>query len=309
VEVARRLLAAAHREKEIQTAGTRARSGRRVVAVVAFISLPLFAAGLYGMLGRPGLADLPLAARLQAAPETQDIADLVSRVEAQLSHNPEDGRGWDVLAPIYLRMGRAEDSATAFANAIRLLGPSAARESGRGEALVTNAGGVVTEEAEKAFHAALKLDPKQVRARFFLARAAEQAGRGDEAASVYRSLLAEAPADAPWRSLVSRALTETALGDEGKLPAVDPGQLANVTPEERMKTIHGMVEKLAGEAKEHPGDLGQQLRLIRAWAMLGDADKSKAALDAAREHFADDAKARQRLDDLALGLGLSGGPA
>jgi cytochrome c-type biogenesis protein CcmH len=310
VEVARRLLAAAHREKESGAAGiSRAVLGRRVVAVIAFIALPLFAAGVYGMLGRPGLPDLPLAARLDAAPETQDIATLVSRVEAQLSHNPEDGRGWDVLAPIYLRMGRSQDSATAYANAIRLLGDSAEREAGRGEALATSAGGVVTAEAEKAFRAALKLDPKQVRARFFLARADEQAGKEAEAANTYRSLLANAPAGAPWRPLVSRALTETALGDEGKMPAVDPSLLADTTPQERMKTIHGMVEKLAGEAKDNPGDLGRQLRLIRAWAMLGEADKSKAALKAAKAHFAGDAQASRRLDDLALGLGLSGGPA
>jgi cytochrome c-type biogenesis protein CcmH len=41
-------------------------------------------------------------------------ADLVARVEAHLRQHPEDGRGWDVLAPVYLRMGDYTQAADAF---------------------------------------------------------------------------------------------------------------------------------------------------------------------------------------------------
>jgi cytochrome c-type biogenesis protein CcmH len=61
--------------------------------------------------------------------------------------------------------------------------------------------------------------------------------------------------------------------------------------------------------KETPGDLGGQLRLVRAWAMLGDADRAKAAAASARAALKDDAAAVRRIDDLMLGLGLRDGPA
>ncbi len=41
-------------------------------------------------------------------------ADLVARVEAHLREHPEDGRGWDVLAPVYMRMGDFTQAADAF---------------------------------------------------------------------------------------------------------------------------------------------------------------------------------------------------
>ena len=73
-----------------------------------------------------------------------------------------------------------------------------------------------------------------------------------------------------------------------------------------LQTIRGMVEGLAARLKDQPHDLGGQLRLMRAWAMLGDAAKAKAAAAAATGAFAGDDAALRRIDDLLLGLGLSG---
>ncbi len=52
-----------------------------------------------------------------------DMAVALSRVETHLQLNPTDGRGWEVLAPFYMRAGRYDDAARAFANAATHLGP------------------------------------------------------------------------------------------------------------------------------------------------------------------------------------------
>ena len=61
-------------------------------------------------MGSPELANQPQSERLEAAAEQRSIAELVSKVEARLEQNPEDGRGWDVLGPVYMRLGRYDDA-------------------------------------------------------------------------------------------------------------------------------------------------------------------------------------------------------
>ena len=63
-----------------------------------------------------------------------------AQAEAFLAENPEDVRGWEVLAPVYLQMGRGGDAVVAFRNAMRLDGETAMRQTGLGEALVATAG-------------------------------------------------------------------------------------------------------------------------------------------------------------------------
>src|SRR5690606_21621537 len=89
---------------------------RRIAAVAAVVLMPALALGLYVSVGSPQLPDAPLAARLSAPPESQDTAVLVARVEAHLADNPDDLRGWQVLAPVYVRLGRDRNAVDAFAN-------------------------------------------------------------------------------------------------------------------------------------------------------------------------------------------------
>src|SRR6516164_26380 len=106
VEVSRRLIAAADAQPAPPSDVPSASWRRRAVAIVALVLLPLGATGLYLALGSPLLPDQPLAPRLAAARGDQSVDTLIAQVEAHLERNPEDGRGWEVIAPVYLRLGR-----------------------------------------------------------------------------------------------------------------------------------------------------------------------------------------------------------
>src|SRR5262249_32469898 len=136
------------------------------------VLLPAGALTLYLLLGSPQLPGEPLAARLAAPAANRPIESLIAQVENHLERNPDDGRGWEVLAPVYMRVGRFDDAVRAWRNAIRLNGTSAVREADLGEAQVAAANGVVTEEAKAAFDRALKLDAQNVMARFYTGMAA-----------------------------------------------------------------------------------------------------------------------------------------
>jgi cytochrome c-type biogenesis protein CcmH len=202
VEVGRRLLAAADKIADFSQNST----ARRAAALIALAVIPTVALGLYLLLGSPDLSGAPLSSRLAAAPENQDIALLVRRVESHLADQPDDGRGWEILAPIYLRMGRVNEAVKARTNALRLLGSNAAREVDLGEALVAEANGVVTAEARAAFERASVLDPRHPKARFFLGLAAEQDGRLKDAKTIWQGLVNDAPEGAPWLGVVRTAL-------------------------------------------------------------------------------------------------------
>jgi cytochrome c-type biogenesis protein CcmH len=303
-EVARRLL---HAESLTPQAPMRANpaAARRITALVALCGIPLVALGLYLSLGSPRLPGQPLAARLAEPPAPDDIAALIARVEEHLARAPEDGRGWEVIAPVYLRLGRAADAAAAYRNAIRLNGSSAARQTGLGEAVLAAEGGVVTAEARQAFERASEAEPAAPAPRFYLALAAEQEGRQAEAATMLRALLAEAPADAPWRGPVEIALARLDPADGSGVPSQsDVAAAEAMAPDERNAMIEGMVASLAKRLESEPDDVDGWLRLIRSYVVLGRTDDAADAARAALAGVQADTD-RARVEALIADLGVT----
>jgi cytochrome c-type biogenesis protein CcmH len=286
---------------------------RRSAAVMALIGLPIVAVTIYLPLGSPRLGDFPLAARSRAPDVAQPLDNMVAQVEAHLEKNPTDGRGWNVLAPVLARLGRLDDAVRAYRNSITYNGDSPERRSDLGEALATAAGGVVTAEAKAEFERAVAMNADEVKARYFLGLAAEQDGRGSEAASIWRAMLAKAPPDAPWRPLVQAALARV-----GGVPAPSLGAQAPALSKEAMaaakdmneadrgEMIRGMVERLATRLKQNGDDVEGWLRLVRAYMVMGDRDKARSALGDARQAVANDAARLRQLNEGLKDLGLDG---
>ena len=180
IEVSRRLLAAADSEDKAADAPLPATAARRrrLVAATALVVIPLGVATLYLTLGSPDLPGQPLATR-SAALQGQSIESLIAQVEAHLAQNPGDGRGWEVIAPIYLRMGRSEAAVNARRNALRINGETAERRAELGEALVALGNGVVTAEAKQAFERAVRARSWGAQSTLF-SRACRPTGRPPE---------------------------------------------------------------------------------------------------------------------------------
>jgi cytochrome c-type biogenesis protein CcmH len=304
VEIGRRLIAAADSEREAPP-NSNVRL-RRLAAVVALLGLPLVAAGLYYPLGSPDLPDFPLAQRSRAPDGTQSLDNLVAQVEQHLEANPTDGRGWSILAPVLAKLGRMDDAVRAFRNSITYNGENAARRADLGEVLVAAASGVVTAEAKAEFERAVALDADEVKASYFLGLAAEQDGRAEDAAAVWRAMLEKAPPNAPWRSLVQAALARVG---GAPVPALSNDAMAaakDMSETDRTAMIRSMVERLATRLHQNGDDVEGWLRLVRAYMVLGDADKAKAASSDARQAVAKDPQRLRELNDGLKNLGLDG---
>ena len=300
-EAARRLIAA--RAASSKAAFSRSFRNRLAAAVLIAVGVPAIAFPLYVRLGQPQMPDEPLAGRTPAAHAASDIQAAVAEVEAHLIAKPDDGKGWAVLAPVYMRLGRYEDAAHAYSEALRLLGEDPSRRAAYGEALVAAAGGVVTDKARQSFAKAVAEQPELPQARFYLALADQQDGKTAEADQGLRGSRPGRPAGraVAGRGEVapSRAQGRTAAGNDGAPAAPKP-----LEPDGQKAMIQGMVSRLANRLASNGGSVDEWLRLIRAYAVLHEADKAKAALADARKALAPDVNAVASLDALARDLGL-----
>jgi cytochrome c-type biogenesis protein CcmH len=304
VEISRRLLAAADNQHQ-PAVGSSIRL-RRAAAIVALLGLPVIAVGIYYPLGSPGMADFPLAQRARTPEATQSLDNLVAQVEQHLENNPTDGRGWSVLAPVLGRLGRLDEAVRAFRNSITYNGESADRRADLGEALVAAAGGVVTAEAKTEFERSMALNADEVKASYYIGLAAEQDGRAEEAASIWRAMLAKAPANAPWRPLVQAALVRVG---GSPAPALSNDAIAaakGMSETDRSAMIGSMVERLATRLKQNGDDVEGWLRLVRAYIVMGDADKAKSAQSDARQAVAKDPERLRQLNEGLKNMGLDG---
>ena len=314
IEVSRRLLAsAAAADLETAKPSQTRLPGRGPVALAVAVLIPVLTLALYLTHGSPGLPAYPVAGRAQLPPGQAEIGELIARVEARLRQHPEDGDGWDVIAPIYYKLGRFREAAGAYARAAALKGETAQRLAGFAESNVFAADGIVGEEARAAYEKILKIEPGRIEARFWLALAKEQDGKLADALADYRALLAEAPAGAPWREAVESRIADVSrrlAGAEKADPRAPGPSTADVAaaeklaPEDRARMIAQMVEGLAERLKRDGRDLAGWQRLINAYAVLGRAQDARNALSDARKQFTADETALAALAALAKSLGL-----
>ncbi|MBT9368581.1 c-type cytochrome biogenesis protein CcmI [Rhizobium sp. CSW-27] len=320
-EIGRRLLALAEKSRRTgHDEGSKGAGRHRLATFSIIVCLPLVGLCLYVLLGSPGLPAQPLEARL--ANPGNNMALLVAKAERHLAANPEDGAGWDLLAPIYFRSQRLGDAEMAYRRAIALVGESSERLAGLGETLVAANEGIVTADARQSFARAVELDRSNMRARFYMALSDEQAGRRQAALDGFRALAADSPPGAPWVALVNdhiarnggaplaRPSVPPQAGDApGKVPgnpdAADVEAAQEMSASDRAQMIEGMVASLAAKLQDDPRNIEGWLRLVRSYKVLGQDEKAADALRTGLKTFPADGAPGQRLVALAREIGLS----
>jgi len=299
-----------------------------LVAVVA-----LCATALYALMGNPELTSNATMGKVaDAAPAAQasdpqghpmgEVSRMIAGLETRLQQQPGDAQGWQMLGWSYMRTQRPADAAKAYGHAVALDPGNVEYLSAQGEALV-QAEGKVSGDAAALFHHALKGDPADPRARYFLAMYRDQQGDHAGAINDFIALLKSAPPDAPWavqvRNYVEDLAKEQKIDISSRLPAApaapdatpgpDSAQVAaagQMTDAERQAMIHSMVDRLATALKANPHDSGGWVRLMRARMVLGEKDQAAAAYQDARKAFAGTPAAQAALQDAAKSLGVPG---
>ncbi len=306
-EISRRLLAAADKaeaEAGGSTAPKGATIGLMVMVTIAFIS----GFYLYSRIGAPGFPDLPLAERMANRP-SQEMAEqqvaatqgelppadpdhlaLIEQLKDVLKDRPNDLTGYRLLADNLAQLGRYAEARVAQDRVIELLGDSATAEdyASQAEIMVIAAGWYVSPEAEDALTNAVQIDQFNPRARFYVGMALWQRGRPDQTYQLWSGLLAEGH-DAPWMGVIEQELD--AVAAEAGITIRGPSQddidaAAEMTEEDRMEMIRGMVANLSDRLANEGGTPEEWAQLIGALGVLGETEEAAAIWTEAQTVFA-----------------------
>jgi cytochrome c-type biogenesis protein CcmH len=285
-ETTRRMLAEADPEGRaggLAMANPAEASWRIGAAVGVAGLLPAAAIAIYFAVGAPSAINPPAAVSATRGTGQHDMTELAAaadQLKARLEREPDHPEGWVLLGRTLASLQRFDEAREAYGRAIALKPEEPQLHAELGEVLVLAAGGSVTPPAEAEF-AKSSNDP---RARFYAAEAAMQRGDSAAAKTALQALLADAPAEAPWRKVVVARLTEIAP-DEAQAntrapvgpSSQDIAAAQAMSQEERQAMIRGMVERLAARLERQPDDKEGWARLAHAYDVLGDAEKAQAA--------------------------------
>ncbi len=280
-EAGRRLLAAADAPSAEWSS-----AGHRPLVLIAAVAAPALAVGLYLALGAPGVADQPFAKRLAAwrgeNPQALSAPQMAAVLQALVKERPNDPDGYRFLA---MAEGAADDPAQAVQALKRGLRVAPERTDlweMLGEALAFENGGKITPEAEDAFAQVLKRDPGNLGARYALAQA--QVLKGDKAGGIaaLRAIVAALPPGDPRAQPINAAIAEA----QGLAAAPPPAAAPRGLSADQLTAVRGMVQGLADRLKTNPDDPDGWVRLVRAYAVLGETAKRDAALKSARQRYA-----------------------
>lgn len=257
---------------------------------------------------RPGGAPAP-APVAQASAPAAPLGDLESAARA----NPQDPAAWRAYGSGLFDSGRFAEAVAAYEQAARLAPGLAVVWSSLGEARVmASKAEPLPAAALEAFRKAAALDPKDPRARYFLAVNRDLGGDHEGAIGDWLALLADTPPGAPWEADLRRTIEQV-----GKIHKIDVSQrlaavrqpaaptgpaapampvaaqgipgpsamdlkaAASIPPSQQRQMAEGMVARLESKLKDKPANIDGWIMLIRSRVTLGQPDKAAAALAAA----------------------------
>jgi cytochrome c-type biogenesis protein CcmH len=150
-EIQRRLLDDAS-ESDAPLAAT----GRQRASLIALLLVfPLLAGAIYAWLGNP--AALDRMARRDFS--QQDIENMVAGLAAKLEKEPDNLKGWIMLARSYKAMRRYDEAERAFEKGMSLVEQDPQLLADYADLLATKAGGNLSGRPEQLVAKALQLDP------------------------------------------------------------------------------------------------------------------------------------------------------
>lgn len=301
-------------------------------AVIAIIAIAYAATRERGDAGASATQPTDNPSSASAATDPQAV---IRMLQERVGANPRDGEGWALLGQAYFMTERYADAARAYRRATKIEGGNASYWSAYGEATVmASERDPMPSDALAAFQRAASLDPKDARARYFLAVARDLKGDHQGAIDDWLALLADTPAGAPWEADLRRTIEQVGkihtiqVADRlssvkpapalpGSQPVPDPvvtNGIPGPTREDMQaaaglpkgaqdQMVQGMVDGLEAKLKANPANVDGWIMLMRSRMTLGETAKAAAARDAA---VSANPAAAKRLRDAAATLGIPG---
>ncbi|MDM7459105.1 MAG: c-type cytochrome biogenesis protein CcmI [Paracoccus sp. (in: a-proteobacteria)] len=318
----------------------------RLAPTVTLIAILAGAVALYFRQGVPGAPDMPLAERIAAAQQAYEsrpsqvqaetgapsrpapdlteldpaYLSLVEQLREAVARHPDDRQGLALLATHEARLGNLSAARQAAERLVAVQGEDVDPEDliRLASLMIEAADGIITPQSEALLVRALRIDPDLPQARYLLGVLQIQNGRPDRAFPLWRRLLEEGPADAPWIPSIRATIEDLAwLAAEigyvppeapvAALPQPDDAALeaaGDLDEAERQQMVEGMVAGLQNRLASEGGTPAEWARLINALSVLGRQAAARAIWDEAQVRFAGNTDALELLAQAAASAGL-----
>ena len=179
-ELQRRLLEEVEPAAEETTPASHAPTRKTAIAIL--LLLPTLGLLGYGMLGNPrALNPAETVAKPQMPQE--EIADTVNKA------NPDDPKGWLMLARSYKQMGRYAEAVDAFSHAEKVVNEEPDLLAAYAETIAMAEGKGLKGKPTELVNKALKLDPKHAHSLFLAGAAAMERGDNKQGIAHWEALL------------------------------------------------------------------------------------------------------------------------
>lgn len=309
-EIGRRVIEADRARAAGETGPGAGRTGV-LAALILGLTLPGGLA-IYWWIGAPGYADMALVPRLEALdagirarPGQEDHLArlglardpaLDDRLAAELAAMTDPA----ALQTRFRSDFEAGDLQAAVRVQERLLALSGAAATASDHAnlalaLVAEAQGYVSPEAEAELRTSLQRDIGNELARYLVGEMFLQGGRYDQAFRFWRPLAEGGTPGSPWVASIRERIADVAelAGIRYALPAEggagpsaeDMAAAGEMSPEERQTMIEGMVAQLSDRLAAEGGDVEDWNRLIRSLAVLERLPEAQKIYDEAKARF------------------------
>jgi len=196
---------------DVQTASPE--HGGRWLTLLLIPAIPLCAVLLYQLMGSVELIDRVQQAQTSPSQPAQSqpvasIEEMVSLLAARLQQQPDDVKGWVMLARSYSIMKRYSEATAAYKNVLRLGGEDAGLLTDYADAMVMANGGIFTDESGALLTRALELDPGNVKGLWLAGHWKNQSGAQAEALDYWQQAALKLPPGSEDAAVIAQQINE-----------------------------------------------------------------------------------------------------
>lgn len=208
-ELQRRLL---EEVKPAVPAGKEAAPSRKM-ALLVVVLVPLLGLAGYAHLGTPEALD-PARTRPEHRVTAGEIENMVERLAQRLQQNPDDAKGWVMLARSYKMLGRYAESAAAYGKGFAVVENEPALLADYAEMLAISSGGFQGKAGE-LLDKALKLAPADPQVLLLAGAAAGERGDFKTAIAHWEKVLTLVDAGSEEAAALTAAIAQAREAQQG----------------------------------------------------------------------------------------------
>ena len=187
--------------------------GGRWLTLLLIPAIPLCAVLLYQLMGSVELIDRVQQAQTSQPQSAQPqsvatIEEMVTLLATRLQQQPDDLKGWVMLARSYSIMKRYSEATAAYENVLRLGGEEAGLLTDYADAMVMANGGIFTDESGALLVRALELDPDNVKGLWLAGHWKNQSGAQAEALGYWQQAALKLPAGSEDATVIAQQINE-----------------------------------------------------------------------------------------------------